>query len=322
MIETQIALLDANRPPMSDAAFDEGLRLLRLEMTSRRRLRPKLLMATAVAAACVIGGVVAVGQHRPADSAAAEVLYNAAERVRTESALHPEHGQFVYQRVDYLNNGQAGTVEYWIPADRGGRETICASDEGCAVMPYEPNGVKNQGLPYDALAALPTTGPAMLEYLRASPITAFQRSSGRTADDAVWQTAQQLGDLFPPAQEAALFEALARLHDVRFEGQVTTFDGRGGVALGIKHPASGDPVVDDQLVFAADTHQYLGVRNVQTFASGAPVFQFGPPHQCRRESRGGSSLGLFLNAQLGVRVCGEANAAGPRHPWVPLARSG
>jgi hypothetical protein len=265
----------SSQPPMTDEAFLRGMS--RVEAASEQAVAMQtphrsrhLLIAAAIAIAVFAGGAVALGSHHPADTAAAEVLKDAASRALLGPALQPRPGQFVYQRVETFNNGDRGTVEYWIPADHSRQETICVSDSGCATVPYDPTAVKNQGLPYDVLCSLPTTGSGMLDYLRSSPITVWERSLGESANLAVWNTALQLGDLLPPAQQAALFQALTRLHGIHTDGTVTTFDGRAGIAIAIKSAAPksrGGPSIANQLVFAVENHSYIGERNLQTFSA-------------------------------------------------------
>ncbi len=268
----ELTNLRADVPPMTEAAFLRGLQRLDEARTSatpsgRSRRPVYALIAAAAAAAVLVAGAVTIGHRSPSDSATATVLNDAAEHALQQPTLHPNPGQFVYQRVDSLGNDYAATIEYWIPADNTGKETICVSNDGCANIPYDKNAVKNQGLPYNVLMALPTNGAAMLAYLRADAMTTWQRSTGKSSDLAVWNTALQLGDLLPPAQQAALFLALARLHSTRLEGHVTTFDGRTGIAIGIQDPVAGD----EQLVFTTDTHEYIGERNVQTHSTANPA---------------------------------------------------
>ena len=269
----ELSGLRAEVPAMSDAAYADGLRRLDAALAGEpnrtlRRLRPSrrtgyAVIAAAAAAAALVTGVTAVGRSKPSDTASATVLTSAAVHALSQPTLHPRPGQFVYVRVASFNNSTHGTLEYWIPANAGGREQICVDGDDCTTLSYDQNRLKDQAQPWDVLTALPTDEAGMLAWLRSNPSTAFHRSAGDAADLAVWNTAFGIADQFPPAQQSALFRALADLHSVRLEGDVTTFDGQAGVALGIHDPAAGDR----QLVFARDTFAYIGERNIQSGTS-------------------------------------------------------
>ncbi|MDQ2836677.1 MAG: CU044_5270 family protein [Actinomycetota bacterium] len=264
----ELTNLRSQVPAMTDEVYERGLHRIEAAMFAgpqrHRSHRSRYALVAAVAVAAVLTtGIVAIGQHAPSDAASAEILRDAATHALAQPVLHPRRGQFVYKRIAGLGNGRAFTAEYWIPADGSGRETICRTNGNCTVLSYDKTRPQDQAMPYDVLSSLPTSGPAMLARLRADPSTVFESSHGKSPDLAVWYTVFNLADLLPPAQQAALFKAVASLHSVRVEGRATTFDGRAGVALGVHDPVGSDL----QLIFTPDTHAYLGERAVQEFAS-------------------------------------------------------
>lgn len=284
----ELSELRADVPPMTDAAFARGLNRIEAALadpnladpsltelslgrpTSHRpgqRRLAYLATAAAVAAVTVAAGTVVFGHHSAHDSAAADVLTAAANQAQHRPTLHPRPGQYVYVHIAEENHGQPAWIDYWIPADRSGRERICVPNEACTDLAYNPSAVRDPALPYDVLSGLPTTADGMLAWLRSNPSTTWQISAGWTSDLATWATASDLLPLLPPAQQTAVFKALATLPGVRRDGVVTTFDGHQGTALSSSSPDEGT----FQLVFELNTHAYLGSRNIQPHAK-APEF--------------------------------------------------
>ncbi len=274
----QLSELRADVPPMTDEAFARGLNRIEAALAdpsvaqptshhiSHRRLA-YLAAAASVAAVTVVAGTATFGHHPASSSAAAEVLDAAAGEALQRPTLHPRTGQYVYVHIAEENHGEPAWIDYWIPADRSGRERICVPNDACTDLAYNPSAVKDAALPYDVLSGLPTTADGMLAWLRSNPSTTWRISSDWTFDLATWATASDLLPLLPPAQQSAVFKALATLPGVGRDGVVTTFDGHQGTALSSSSPDEGT----FQLVFELNTHAYLGSRNIQPHGK-APEF--------------------------------------------------
>lgn len=86
-----------------------------------------------------------------------------------------------------------------------------------------------------------------------------QISDGSSRALAVWTLIRFLVQNAPPAQQAALFRAAARIPGIQRLENAVDADGRASVAVGLRGPRVGRV----EMLFDARSHRYLGERIVK-----------------------------------------------------------
>jgi hypothetical protein len=246
--------------------------------TSRRPAR--LIAAIAVAAAAVVAITVRLpGGEIGAAPAAAEALESAAA-VASAEATPSGSGRFTYYRLIQTTTGSAGgnsdrtafawtipsTVEQWVAPDGSGRvRTIAGEPEfaeptdetawrhaGSPSLGPKPGTVTDRraepgelnGIPYEGqlppVRGLPADADELLSIFREE----HGESSASVPQEAKlfeYAASVLLSTGTRPELRAALFELVARIDGVEYDGQVRDPLGRTGTAVSMETDYSGAP---------------------------------------------------------------------------------
>jgi hypothetical protein len=234
-------------------------------------------VAAGVTVAQTIGGATKSGEHRrstPGVSAApvAYVLNQAADAAQARPFTAPRNDQWVYVEARYRSPGKPlpGQVQTartplktrldrsWTRADG----TKVAIVQGGKIVVSATGGWPRTD--YATLKALPRDPAALLAWVRNEAIASGprkERPGQKTDHDAVAFdifNSMLLSGIVPPAQEAAIFRALARVPGVTVDRKAVDVDGRP--ALAVSHVTEG--WLNKQLLLDPVTYAYRGQRNV------------------------------------------------------------
>ncbi|MET8980092.1 CU044_5270 family protein [Streptomyces sp. NPDC004539] len=265
----ELTALRKDVPPVSARAHQAGRRRLLDEIAGpsprRRGLPSRRLLLSGALAGTLAAGVAAyqiAAPHGSQTAAAADILGRAADTLSPARPLHPRPEQYVYSETTLVTGALVNRNRTWSSADGsrpGLRESHGDIDNSTTTLPpYRPG----QGLldaPYLTLARLPTDAEALLARLTRDPSVLLHKSPA-TRTLAVWGLMRGLVSTAPPAQQAALFRAAARLPGIRRTDTAVDIDGVTGVAVGLDDPALGRV----EMVFDAVDSHYLGERVVQS----------------------------------------------------------
>jgi hypothetical protein len=215
---------------------------------------------------------------------AALVLHRAAVAALSQPAVTPSPDQFVYTRIE--GKGGGPVVQTWLSLDgkrngltRGGNEsgTILGCPNGYRQIrlpgtdgkPYQGPAKPKKPVPMDgpvttepctATAAyfpdMPTNPNAMLAYLEQS-----QGIRPGDLNDLGKTVAFLMEDNYLlPAQQAALYEFIAKYPGMTVTRSVTDVSGRPGIGVGWTLPLpGGGSGGKTMIVFDARTYAYLGL---------------------------------------------------------------
>ncbi|WBB59867.1 hypothetical protein O7599_30650 [Streptomyces sp. WMMC500] len=241
---------------------------------SRRTAVRTLVAAGATAAAVGTPLTLLAGDGATGPAAdGAGVLRRAArlerERERLRAPLEPRRGQYVYTRVFFReiadDTGKAVTYasECWIAADSSRRSWL-SRGRGGSWRQQEEAGAIWPPADWRTVAGIPTEPEALLTFL-SSPYPGGGPRRILPADfgDDEWQQSffylSGLLNWIPVLPEGllpAVFAALAEFPDLLVADGAEDAHGRDALALTCRD-------TDDSptyLLFAADTHEYLGLR--------------------------------------------------------------
>ncbi|MEV5703557.1 CU044_5270 family protein [Actinoallomurus sp. NPDC052274] len=268
------ALLEraAAAPPAAPAP----VRRFRLPRVGFRLAAVGALAVTIAAGVTVatMGGASKTGEHRPSTpgvSAApvAYVLDQAADAAQARPFTAPRNDQWVYVEVRYQSpgkpiNGQVQTAgtplktrvgRTWTRAD--GTKVATVENGKIVVSPVEGQPRTD----YATLKALPRDPAALLAWVRNEAVASGPRKERKTDHDAVAFSifnSMLVNGVMPPAQEAAIFRAVAKLPDVTVDRKAVDVDGRP--VLAVSHVTEG--WLKQELLLDPATYAYLGQRNV------------------------------------------------------------
>ncbi|BAJ30011.1 MULTISPECIES: CU044_5270 family protein [Kitasatospora] len=237
----------------------------------RRRLLVAVAMTLALTAG-VAGSQLAGPGAGESSAQAVSVLNLAADAVVNGPMPRPD--QYVYIDVlDVTSLPDDPTVsERWISVDGSRPNTYRLS--GAYVNrsgPLDPYGIAGSLLnaSYLRMAELPTDPEELLKILRADPfVDADLGYPGMTRDVGVWDLIRSLlTGPCPPAQQAALFRAAARLPGIGYVEEATDALGRPGEAVALFNPRVGR----SELVLDRKTHAFLGERVLGDGPDGKPI---------------------------------------------------
>ena len=267
---TALRELEADVPPLTDAARSAArVRLQRAIVQEGRSgaLSRRLMLRVAVAGtatAAVAGGIVVTTRHgggastpRMTALSAAQLLHKAADRSRAAGAGMPipRNDQYVYTKTyitrAYVKGGRTKTWtdQSWTSVD--GSKPSRRQEYG-KIHNDPPLGEHEVMWPpteYTKLAKWPTDPDKLLELLRMG-------QTGGMADMTAFMNACQffvMPRVMPPGLEAATFEAVARIPDIRIDDQAVDALGRRGI--GVSYPKT-----DFAFIFDSKTYGYLGMR--------------------------------------------------------------
>ncbi|MEV5750842.1 CU044_5270 family protein [Actinoallomurus sp. NPDC052308] len=234
-------------------------------------------IAAGVTVAGYVDGPAHSGEHRPSTpgvSAApvAYVLDQAADAAQARPFTAPRNDQWVYVEVRYQSpgkpiNGQVQTAgtplktrvgRTWTRAD--GTKVATVENGKIAVSPVGGQPRTD----YATLKALPRNPAALLAWVRNEAVASGprkERPGQKTDHDAVAFSifnSMLVNGVMPPAQEAAIFRAVAKLPDVTVDRKAVDVDGRP--VLAVSHVTEG--WLNQELLLDPATYAYLGQRNV------------------------------------------------------------
>ncbi|MFF4504508.1 CU044_5270 family protein [Streptomyces sp. NPDC001401] len=268
---TAVRELEADVPPLTDDARSAARVRLQHAIVQEGRsgaLSRRLMLRVAVAgtaAAAVAGGVV-VAARRDGDTGAprmttlnaAQLLHKAADRSRADSADTPipRNDQYLYTKTyitrTYVKDGRVKTWtdESWMSVD--GSKPSRREEFGKVHNdpPLTKHEVRWPPTEYAKLAKWPTDPDKLLKWLR------MEQKSTPQADMQAFMNACMLMQgprVMPPGLEAATFEAVAKLPDIRLDYHEVDALGRRGIALSY-------PETSFTFVFDPKTYAYLGLR--------------------------------------------------------------
>ncbi|GAB3988406.1 hypothetical protein GCM10029978_110710 [Actinoallomurus acanthiterrae] len=233
------------------------------------RLRPALIVGV-VAVASVAGVTVGTGSGRPDPApstirldSASVTLDKAARAMAAQPYVTPRPHQWIYTKVAEYGANTAGGKrpafsETWVRFD-GRQEAVI---EGGKLTVDQKAGGGDTGTPEGAsalLRSLPTDPQALLAALSAKVGTQPRGDAALGRDGLLFANIVQLlrnariGA--PPKTQAALYRAIATLHGVRVEKNMT--DGLGRHVIGVTQGSTNSYVLLDP-----DTYQVLGIQSV------------------------------------------------------------
>ncbi|MFB7947463.1 CU044_5270 family protein [Kitasatospora phosalacinea] len=284
----RLAEFRADAAPMSAPARFRGRRRLTEEFAGRpllRRLRPqrgvpgrrrRVLVAAALTLALttvVAGSQIAGPGASPSDARAASVLDLAADALaaRFADAPVPRPDQFVYVDVLHVTGSPEDSFVHqeWTSVDGTRTSTFRSTGAREDSGPRQPYGADGTLLnaSYRQLAQLPTDPDALLKVLYADPFVEQDLNyRGMTSAIGVWDLIRfLLESACPPAQQAALFRAAARLPGISYVDEATDALGRPGEAVSLFNPRLGRT----ELILDRRTHAFLGERVLNEGGSGS-----------------------------------------------------
>jgi hypothetical protein len=216
------------------------------------------------------------------DAQAAQILDRAALAAGRQPALTARPSQFVFieefvewAAVSISPSGKPIVTlnpqlsETWVSAS-GARRGMTRSQPRSRPLPGHPTGPWHTVRPAKAphmpayLPAVPTSAEAMVRYL-------YQNPYGKTLSDQ--EAFVAAGDLIRhqylrPAAQAAVFEAVARIPEVKVVHGAVTVDGTRGIA--VQRIFQG---FSYQMIFNSRTYAFIGERQV---VAGAPHLMLKP----------------------------------------------
>jgi hypothetical protein len=227
-------------------------------------------LAAGLAAALTVtstgAGTQPAATHFAPATTVAAVLDNAAAAALHETVVKPRPGQFVYTNVRLATNQPrtTQTIETWTsvggtrvganltygPTTRTTRdpESACVNGVVKPASSLQGHCTARQFAAYRPW--LPTTAAGMLSYLKRSSPT-----DGSAAQSMLEQGFYLVTDLdLTPAQQAAMYHALAQVPGLTVVPKVTDILGRPGVGIR-SHPARG---MSWTAIFSRTTFQPLG----------------------------------------------------------------
>ncbi|GAA3714723.1 hypothetical protein GCM10022224_095460 [Nonomuraea antimicrobica] len=253
----------------------------RLSGAGRRVVAVGVLAAAISGVALVIGPAgdeeprsVVPGLALPAANAQA-LLGRAAEVAGNRAFTAPRPDQWIYieRRVQGVPQPTQGEVQTpgtplesrvgrsWTRAD--GKE-VAVFEDGELVR--SPTGGGMPPLDYATVAALPTDPGALLAWMYEN-LGDIPRSDEDRHNSAYRLLGSLLAqNLVPPAQEAAVYRALARIPGVTVNPDAVDVDGRPAVAVS----RTEDGWVSHELLLDRSTYTYLGERSIASADHTAP----------------------------------------------------
>jgi hypothetical protein len=252
------------------------------------RARPRsgwrLALAGAVTAVLLAGGMLLVARAgNPAGpiagaakgGAAAQVLHHAAQVASTRTEPVPGAGRFTFvESIDHYTDLVQQPDGTFQQRDRGTRtrqvwRSVDGTQPGLVrFRPASDPAAQPKESPLDAgtrgyLSDLPIDTAAMLTYLYA------HGQGGNPRDVQAFRTAVDLllGTYLTSAQQAAMFDALAKIPGIMLRPSVTDLAGRHGVAIvmagdaGSRSPDAAGSAPAEAVIFDPDTGAYLGTGN-------------------------------------------------------------
>jgi hypothetical protein len=205
-------------------------------------------------------------------------LDRAADNVAAQSVTVPEPHQWMYEKTltTEVVDGKLSfkPAEIWVRADgtkiKDSTTPLVFDSEGNQLT--DEDGVMPAGLQgddrapldyYQELLAWPDDPNALLDMASG---TDKNSEEGRARAFAHLTGAIRAASILPPAQNAAIFRALALLPGVEME-EAQDADGRTGIAIGRQTPASSGRETGTEghryeIILDANTYQYLGDRVV------------------------------------------------------------
>lgn len=283
----------AARAAVRRAATTETLRTDVLRIRRRRRARIAMLVAGTAAASIIFGvaRVNLDGQQIGAPSAAAAVLQRAAEVTLAQDDVVVGPGQYLRVRLveqswssradgGKIANGADGrpavseerrTRTLWIPHDIGRHWTISSRTVVVRNNTTDPT-LQDIGEPSITVSEaswadthqgryIQTYDPAWYATLPRDPaelLKTLRTQSGAEGHGTEYNFTEIYSEvlrsgLAPADIRAALFKGLAELPGMRVQNDVTTLNGRRGIAIGFGRSTF-------QMVFDAATGRYIGER--------------------------------------------------------------
>ncbi|MGW8887371.1 CU044_5270 family protein [Streptomyces sp. NPDC055749] len=270
---TRVRQMETGTPPLTHEARSAARLRLRSAISEENRPPPspalsrRLVLRVAVAAtvAAVAGtALVATGGGEDRDAprmttlSAAQVLHRAADRSRSDSAglPIPRDDQYLYTRTYITQKPLEGgktktwTDESWLSVD--GSKPSKRQEHG-KIHNDPPQGKHSVAWPptvYADLKKLPTDPDELLDLLtHGSKSTPENDTLGFFEVSLLMQGPR----VMPPGLQAAAFEALAKVPDVRLDHDQVDVLGRQGIA--VSHPQGSFTFVFDR-----ETYDYLGLR--------------------------------------------------------------
>ncbi|OIJ68233.1 hypothetical protein WN71_008960 [Streptomyces mangrovisoli] len=260
----------------------------------RRRWAPRPAVWVPVASLALAGTLVitASGGGRPGSDPAARTgsvgvragsvsvtLDRIAAAAMATDATPVKDGQYVYVkslirentgtfdgpvRLGALHRREVWSVQNPRPVTRGGwmrdsgKDAVMPGEE----IPIEFSDATAAGIDrptYQWLASLPTDPDALLRLLYARATV----SEGESKDQAVFRTVGDLlgSTVMPPANAAALYEAVKRIPGITVIADAVDAAGRHGIGITRDDPSSA---TRDEWIFDRDSLAYLGSRSYVT----------------------------------------------------------
>ncbi|MFC8716625.1 CU044_5270 family protein [Kitasatospora sp. NPDC057198] len=272
---TRLADFRSGTAPMSAKARFRGRQQLMDGIAGRQSapagrgvLRSRRVLVAAAMTMAITGGLVGtqiVGPGAGESSAEAVSALNLAADALADLAAKtptPRPDQFLYTEVLHTTGSPKDTTvsEGWRSVDgskAGVYRSTGAYENSGQIDPYPASGtILNSS--YLELAKLPTDPDKLLAILDKDPaVLSDEQGNGTKHEVAVWGVVRDLIDgAVPPAQEAALFRAAAKLPHISYVRQATDATGREGEAVSMVDPRVGAI----QLILDRQTHTFLGER--------------------------------------------------------------
>ncbi|MEU6720485.1 CU044_5270 family protein [Nonomuraea sp. NPDC046802] len=275
----------------------------------RRAVTVGVLAALLTAVGLVVdpAGVVAPRVPGLVPPAAHALLRRAADAAQTRSFTAPRPDQWVYleTRQSGLPDAASGEVQTpstpletrvgrsWTRAD--GKEVVLFED---GKLVRSPTGGSMPPIDYATVSTLPTDPDALLTWMYANlgPSTGTDEEQQVTACRLLGSLIAQ--NLVPPAQEAAVYRAMAKIPVVTVNPGASDVEGRPAVGVACVE----DGWVSHELLLDRSTSTYLGERTVavadHTFPAkdGRTISNRGKPATIKK----GTVISLAARLAIGV----------------------
>lgn len=194
---------------------------------------------------------------------AEQALGRAAFEAQRRPFTAPRPDQWVYVQTEYRRVGDPEKRGVWTPGSRPRKtvDSIWTRADGRLMASLEkgrlevsPTGGAMPPQDYATLSKLPRDPDALLAWLR--------KAGGPGGDASRFSLLGSLlaGSVLPPAQEAAIYRALAKIPGVTLDKRAVDLDGRPALSLAI--PAEGWP--RDEVLLDPSTFGYRGHRTTVT----------------------------------------------------------
>ncbi|GGN85236.1 hypothetical protein GCM10011579_076000 [Streptomyces albiflavescens] len=269
---TSVRELEADTPPLTDEARAAARARLRSAVTREtrggiavalpRRLVFRITIA-ATAAAAVAGTTVVAVHGKDSDTprmtplSAAQVLRKAADKSRSDSAEMPipRNDQYLYTKEVTTRTYQGGKVkkftdESWLSVDGSKPSRYSYTGRILNEPPMSQHEVRWPPTEYAKLKKWPTDPDELLEVLRHGGADYPHRDQMAYMDAVLLMRGPRV---MPPGLQAAAFEAVAKLPDIKIDNDEVDALGRHGIGISY-------PTMSFGLVFDRDTYAYLGLR--------------------------------------------------------------